>query len=332
MREDLLGYLLNALDDAERQRVFEALQKDPQLRQELEDLRRQLRPLDATNADFDPPAALAELTCDLVEGYAEEHPLAVPAQRQKRSVGWARVRSAACETCSPSGTWSAADTIVMAGVLVAVSLIFFPAIAGSRYRAQVAVCGDHLRNLGIALAGYSEHHQGYFPSIPIRGNRAVAGIYAVDAGRRPAVGRLADCHLSRLAPGGTKRRFPHPGIGRVGLGSRTAIARITEERGRRLCLHAGNDAATVVTRHREISPAVISPCWPMRPASICRAGKAATMRGGARMSCTEICTSSSSQARKASCSATTCTVTATVTSRRDWTSVIPYWRPATRDP
>ena len=50
MREDLLGYLLNALDEAERQRVFEALQKDPQLRQELETLRRDLRPLDATNA------------------------------------------------------------------------------------------------------------------------------------------------------------------------------------------------------------------------------------------------------------------------------------------
>ena len=40
MREDLLGYLLNALDESERQRVFEALQKDPHLRQELEKLRR----------------------------------------------------------------------------------------------------------------------------------------------------------------------------------------------------------------------------------------------------------------------------------------------------
>jgi hypothetical protein len=179
MREDLLGYLLNALDDAERQRVFEALQKDPQLRQELESLRHQLRRLDATNVDFEPPAALAELTCDLVEGYAEERPLAAPAKRQTRSVGWARVRSAACETCFPSGTWSAADTIVMAGVLLAVSLLFFPAIAGSRYRAQITACGDNLRNLGIALAGYSEQHQGFFPSIPVSGNRSVAGIYAV---------------------------------------------------------------------------------------------------------------------------------------------------------
>jgi hypothetical protein len=179
MREDLLGYLLNALDDDERQRVFETLQKDPQLRQELEALRRELRPLDATNEDFEPPPALAELTCDLVEGYAEECPSVEPAKRPQSRVGWRWVRSAACETCLPSGAWSATDTIVMAGVLLAVSLMFFPAIAGSRYRAQITACGDNLRNLGIALAGYSEQHQGFFPSIPVSGNRSVAGIYAV---------------------------------------------------------------------------------------------------------------------------------------------------------
>jgi hypothetical protein len=212
MREDLLGYLLNALDDAERQRVFEALQEDPQLRQELEALRRQLRPLDATNVDFEPPAALAELTCDLVEGYAEERPLAVPAKRQKGRVGWAGVRSADCESCRSSGTWSAADTIVMAGVLLAVSLLFFPAIAGSRCRAQITACGDNLRNLGIALAGYSEQHQGFFPSIPVSGNRSVAGIYAVMLADAE---RLEDPRIL-LCPGsrwGTQRadfRIPTP--------------------------------------------------------------------------------------------------------------------------
>lgn len=179
MREDLLGYLLNALDDDERQSVFEALQKDPQLRQELDALRRQLRPLDASNAEFEPPPELAELTCDLVEGYAEDHPAPAPAGQARRRGGWPRGASAGCECCTSSGAWSAADTIVTAGVLLAVSLLFFPAIAGSRYRAQVTACGDHLRSLGMALAGYSDQHQGFFPSIPTRGNRAVAGIYAV---------------------------------------------------------------------------------------------------------------------------------------------------------
>jgi hypothetical protein len=183
MREDLLGYLLNALDEAERQDIFERLQKDPQLRLELEALRRQLRPLDATNEDFEPPAALAELTCDLVAGYAAEPARVEPApgrpsgERAKR--GPRRGRAAIVETCFPSSVWSAADAIVVAGILLAAAFLFFPAIAGSRYRSQIAACGENLRHLGLAMTGYSEHNRGFFPSIPVSGNRAAAGVYAI---------------------------------------------------------------------------------------------------------------------------------------------------------
>jgi len=121
MREDLLGYLLNALDKAERQRVFEALQKDPQLRQELETVRRDLRPLDATNRDYNPPVGLAELTCDLVEGYAEQHAVGVPQEIESRRSHCWRGRLAARDACVPAHGWSAADTIVVMGILLAVS-------------------------------------------------------------------------------------------------------------------------------------------------------------------------------------------------------------------
>jgi len=178
MREDLLGYLLNALDEPERQRVFEALQKDPQLRQELETLRRDLRPLDATNRDYDPPEGLAELTCDLVEGYAEQHAVSAAQATDSRCSRCWRGRFAARDSSVPAHGWSAADTIVVVGILLAVSLIFFPAMARSRHLAQVNQCQENLRQLGIALAGYSEQHDGFFPSIPVSGNRAVAGIYA----------------------------------------------------------------------------------------------------------------------------------------------------------
>lgn len=178
MREDLLGYLLNAVDETERQRVFEALQKDPQLRQELEDLRRELRPLDATNCDYDPPAGLADLTCDLVEGYAEQHTVGVPAGAERRRSRGLPGRFATRDSLVPANGSSVADTIVVAGILLAVSLIFFPAMARSRYLAQVTHCQENLRQLGIALARYSEQHDGFFPVIPVSGKRAVAGIYA----------------------------------------------------------------------------------------------------------------------------------------------------------
>jgi hypothetical protein len=149
------------------------------------------------------------LTCELVDDYAAERPFVVPA-KGPRSAGRPRVRSAASEACVPSGIWSAADTIVVAGVLLAVSLIFFPAIAGSRYRAQVTACGENLRNLGFALAGYSEHHQGFFPSIPVSGNRSAAGIYA--ALLREALylddPRVVLCPGSRLAARGAEFRIP----------------------------------------------------------------------------------------------------------------------------
>jgi hypothetical protein len=51
-------------------------------------------------------------------------------------------------------------------------------MARSRYLAQVTHCQENLRQLGFALARYSEQHDGFFPVIPISGKRAVAGIYA----------------------------------------------------------------------------------------------------------------------------------------------------------
>ncbi|NLF71564.1 MAG: hypothetical protein GX575_21230 [Candidatus Anammoximicrobium sp.] len=210
MREDLLGYLLNALDEAERRRVFESLQKDPQLRQELESLRRDLRPLDATNRDYEPPAGLAELTCELVEGYAEQHAVGVPQSPLPRRSGRWQGRFGAREACVPAHGWSAADMIVVAGILLAISLIFFPAMARSRYLAQVAYCQENLRQLGIALASYSEQHDGFFPRIPVSGNRAVAGIYAPLLFESQYLDnpRIVLCPGSELAARGSEFRIP----------------------------------------------------------------------------------------------------------------------------
>lgn len=213
MRQDLLGYLLNALDEPERQRVFEALQKDPQLRQELEHLRRDLRPLDATNCDYVPPAGLADLTCDLVAGYAEQHAVDVPpAAGPRPACAWRR-RLAARESCVPAHGWSTADAIVVAGVLLAISLIFFPVMARSRYLSQVAQCQENLRQLGIALAGYSEQHDGFFPGIPLSGPRAFAGIYApmLLESQRLENPRIVLCPGSRLAVQNVDFRIPSLG-------------------------------------------------------------------------------------------------------------------------
>ncbi len=178
MREDLLGYLLDALDDRERQRIVEALQTDPQLRRELDELMRKLDLLDSEQTDSLPPQGLADQTCDLIDAF-EEAPEVVrahvvqrpPSRRGRRWLANTR------ESAAGAREWSAADTIVAAGIFLAVSLMFFPAIAGSRFRSEVTTCQHNLQQLGNALANYSELNGGYFPSIPVDGNRSVAGVY-----------------------------------------------------------------------------------------------------------------------------------------------------------
>jgi hypothetical protein len=73
---------------------------------------------------------------------------------------------------------TAADAVVVVGVVLAASILFFPAIVNSRYQARVAACQNNLRQLGVGLRLYSMGTAGCFPFVPAEGNRAVAGIYA----------------------------------------------------------------------------------------------------------------------------------------------------------
>jgi hypothetical protein len=175
MREDLLGYLLNALDDQQRERVEEALRKDPELQRQLEALKDELDSIDSNIPEFEPPIDLADRTCDLIDESGprcfESQPEPSSARRYWSTSDWR-------ELAGSPRNWSLADAIVTAGILVAVSMLFFPAIANSRFQSQLAGCQHNLIQVGQALTDYSEKKGGYFPSIPHRGNRAVAGIYA----------------------------------------------------------------------------------------------------------------------------------------------------------
>ena len=55
VREQLLGYLLGALDETEQDSIQEQLERDAKLRHELAELRDKLRPLEATRSEFTPP-------------------------------------------------------------------------------------------------------------------------------------------------------------------------------------------------------------------------------------------------------------------------------------
>lgn len=189
MREHLLGYLLNALEEPEHAQVEKQLQQDDQLQLELKRLSGRLDPFDMSRAPEDPPQGLASRTLLMIHG-----PDAVTSQDMERAVVSRaekdRRPASVADLASPSlaapslgsggsgKRWSMADVIVASGVMVASALLFFPAIANSRYQAELAGCQNNLRQAGVALSEYSQQNGGYFPSIPTSGNLSVAGAYA----------------------------------------------------------------------------------------------------------------------------------------------------------
>ncbi len=69
MREQLLGYLLEALEPDERHRLEAELLQDPTLQRDLEELNDSLEPLRLTEGPPEPPAGLAERTCQMIAAF-----------------------------------------------------------------------------------------------------------------------------------------------------------------------------------------------------------------------------------------------------------------------
>jgi hypothetical protein len=169
VREQLLGYLLGALDDSEAESVAARLQQRADLRRELTRLRKWLDRIEAAIPDHAPPPGLARRTCAFV--FAQ-------AKRVTR-------RTAAAQPMTPlrtPPTWAGRvhwlDISVTAAVLVLAALVVLPAVHYSRFQARLAACQDNLRQVGTSLAQYSERHNGRLPSAAAEGRLAVASTYA----------------------------------------------------------------------------------------------------------------------------------------------------------
>ena len=155
MREDLVGYLVGALDRDAANEVEKQLSDDPSLRGELDRIGMAMRPL-AADPDVDPPVGLAERTIRRVMWLRQPEPWSAP----------------------PATSWRLTDLAVAASILLAISVIILPAINESRQKRQIVECGNNLRTLGVALASYAEKFNGYLPFHSTSGPYGVAGIQA----------------------------------------------------------------------------------------------------------------------------------------------------------
>jgi hypothetical protein len=191
MREQLIRYLLGELDADERRDLQSRLKTSPELRAELE----QLRSCFAASQDEDlfapdAPSGLAARTAGRVTGEDASNLLSTRSAGQLSHVG-----------DPPAGFlgWSLADLTVAGGVILAVSMLIFPALRNSRDGTRRVVCQDHLRQLCVLAAIYAEENDGLIPQVRPNENAGMFTARLILAGKIQAEG-LATLLLCPGAP------------------------------------------------------------------------------------------------------------------------------------
>jgi hypothetical protein len=180
LEEQLLGYVLDALDPQEHADIEARLRAEPALREQLARIAATVTPL-GDPEHFDAPPHLTRRTCEFVA--LQAHVLSTNSVR------------------SEAERWQLQDLVVAAGIFIAAAMLFFPAVNHSRFTARLAMCQNNLRAIGQALVQYSQLQGGAFPYVAPSGPLSVAGVYG------PALvesGALADprhlvCPESELA-------------------------------------------------------------------------------------------------------------------------------------
>lgn len=216
--EDLLGYLLGALESEEHRRVDRAVSECPEVHAELLRLRVRIQPLarleeiraveEERANDF--PAGLARRACEFVARESRDcvsAPTNLPAESvglPAESVGVQVEPALVADSPAPSGkssvavdgpmnqvamspvlaelsrrgSWQLQDFLVLSAVALLAVGILAPAILASRNQARLVACQDNLRRVGMALFNYAEANHNRFVSIAKTGPLNVAGAYA----------------------------------------------------------------------------------------------------------------------------------------------------------
>lgn len=168
----LIGFLLNALEDEEREQVQRELARRPEWRRKLRRLRRFFRLLEEARGDFVPPPDLVERTCRLVARDrvvaqkrcgAMAHPGTAclgdggqdrPPRTWIGVVGfrWAPLSD---HWSGDRSAWSPLDLLSAAIVTLLLLAILFPALVETRFRYQVTACQENFHRLYGTLSDYA---------------------------------------------------------------------------------------------------------------------------------------------------------------------------------
>lgn len=160
-REDIPGYVFDALEPDEQRMIEERLELDPELARKVEALWKVVAPL-AEDDCIEPPPGLARRTFVRI---AQTPEISTPSVMRE----WG----------TPRNTVRPLDFIVAATLFGLVSILAVPAIVRLRGDQDRMVCAEHLRSMGIALAMYAEAEGGYLPYVAPEGPLNNAGTFAM---------------------------------------------------------------------------------------------------------------------------------------------------------
>ncbi len=188
MHEDLLGYLLGALEPDETARIEAAIRKDPELRRQLDQVQRSLEPLAGGDLDAaePPPIDLVSRTLDALPPLtAATRPSGDPARQTPQAVaghGGSVGLSPSTDRVG-SAFWRWQDWCVASISAAVVLALLLPAIWNGRFEARKIACQDNLRRLGTAITQFvTRSEQNRLPAVSPGGPEAFAGVYAVRLG------------------------------------------------------------------------------------------------------------------------------------------------------
>jgi hypothetical protein len=169
--EHLLGYVLGALEPYEHEQLERELASDPELARQAAALAARLQPLEHCRTTEPCRPGLASRTCNHVFDHVDDAAKVTPARGRFAT-------AMAADYGHDANRWTLSDVVVAAGIFLAAGMLFFPAIANSRYQAQVAQCQNNLREIGEAFtrAQVSHPEVAYHNVLALPGNRSAAGV------------------------------------------------------------------------------------------------------------------------------------------------------------
>ncbi len=210
-QEDLVGYVLGALEAQERNDVQQYIDKHPDTEETLLELRNAMAPLDALDAFPRGCPGLARRTCELVASM-DLPPTPAPETDSPTSEpvtpGSVFRLGRLADRIEHPASWSRMDLLAGVAFLAILGGILFPAISWSRFNSRISHCQSNMTSVGLGMLQYSDLHGQPKTHIPGRNPMATLSIFAPVLLETGLVEKEANFRCAGLASGSEEARIP----------------------------------------------------------------------------------------------------------------------------